>query len=72
MEEANRSSAHSYTGMITSIAVILVSVTGNFYPIIAPIIGAEGKILKATLKFCLVYLLILGMIVYFGAGFFVI
>jgi lactate permease len=125
----------SYSGMITSIAVILVSVTGGFYPIIAPIIGAlgtfvtgsdtssnilfgplqievaknlsmspywlaaantggatagkmispqsiavataatgiigtEGKILKATLKFCLVYLVILGIIVYFGARFF--
>lgn len=126
----------SYSGMITSIAVVLVSVTGGYYPLIAPIIGAlgtfvtgsdtsanvlfgplqvevaknlqmspywlaaantvgatagkmispqsiavataatgiigtEGKILKATLKFCLVYVIILGIIVYFGARFFV-
>lgn len=125
----------SYSGMITSIAVVLVSITGGFYPIIAPIIGAlgtfvtgsdtssnilfgplqvevaknlhmspywlaaantggatagkmispqsiavataatgiigtEGKILKATLKFCLVYVVALGLIVYFGASFF--
>lgn len=122
----------SYSGMITSIAVVLVGVTGGLYPIFAPIIGAlgtfvtgsdtsanvlfgplqvevaknlqmspywlaaantcgatagkmispqsiavataatgiigaEGKILKATLKFCLVYLVVLGLIVFFGA-----
>lgn len=125
----------SYSGMITSIAVVLVAMTGSHYPIFAPLIGAlgtfvtgsdtssnvlfgplqievarnlnmspywmaaantggatagkmispqsiavataatgitgaEGKILKATLKFCLVYLLVLGFIVYFGAAFF--
>jgi lactate permease len=125
----------SYSGMITSIAVVLVAITGSYYPIIAPLIGAlgtfvtgsdtssnvlfgplqievaknlnmspywlaaantggatagkmispqsiavataatgiigsEGKILKTTLKFCLVYLVILGMIIYFGARFF--
>ena len=121
----------SYSGMIASIAVVLVAVTGSFYPIIAPvmgalgtfvtgsdtsanilfgplqvqvannlhlspywlaaantggatagkmispqsiavataatgIIGSEGKLLKATLKFCLAYVLILGLIVYLG------
>jgi lactate permease len=125
----------SYSGMITSIAVVLVATTGGFYPLFAPIIGAlgtfvtgsdtsanvlfgplqvevannlhmspywlaaantggatagkmispqsiavataatgivgaEGKILKATLKFCLVYVGILGLITYFGAKFF--
>lgn len=125
----------SYSGMITSIAVVLVAVTGSLYPIFAPLIGAlgtfvtgsdtssnvlfgplqievarnlnmspywmaaantggatagkmispqsiavaaaatgiigtEGKILKATLKFCLAYLIMLGLIIYFGASFF--
>ncbi len=125
----------SYSGMITSIAVVLVAMTGSLYPIFAPLIGAlgtfvtgsdtssnvlfgplqievaknlnmspywmaaantggatagkmispqsiavataatgiigtEGKILKTTLKFCLVYLVVLGLIVYFGAAFF--
>jgi len=125
----------SYSGMIASIAVVIVAVTGSFYPIIAPVMGAlatfvtgsdtsanilfgplqvqvannlhmspywlaaantggatagkmispqsiavaaaatgivgsEGKILKATLKFCLAYVLILGLIVYFGAQLF--
>ncbi len=125
----------SYSGMITSIAVVLVAATGGFYPLFAPIIGAlgtfvtgsdtsanvlfgplqvevaknlhmspywlaaantggatagkmispqsiavataatglvgaEGKILKATLKFCLAYVVILGLITYFGARFF--
>ncbi|MBU3181126.1 L-lactate permease [Clostridium psychrophilum] len=125
----------SHSGMITSIAVVLVAVTGSFYPLFAPIIGAlgtfvtgsdtsanvlfgplqvevarnlhmspywlaaantggatagkmispqsiavataatglvgaEGKILKATLKFCLAYVVILGLITYFGASFF--
>ncbi|HWR61584.1 MAG TPA: L-lactate permease [Clostridia bacterium] len=125
----------SYSGMITSIAAVLVAITGGLYPIFAPLIGAlgtfvtgsdtsanvlfgplqievaknlnmspywmaaantggatagkmispqsiavataatgiigtEGRILKATLKFCLVYLIILGFIVYFGAGLF--
>ncbi len=119
-----------YSGMIKSIADVLVIVTGSFYPIIAPIIGAlgtfvtgsdtssnvlfgglqvevakslginpywlaaantggatagkmispqsiavataatgiqgsEGKILNATLKFCLAYVLVLGLIAYF-------
>ena len=125
----------SYSGMITSIAIVVVAATGGFYPLIAPIIGAlgtfvtgsdtsanvlfgplqvevaknlhmspywlaaantggatagkmispqsiavataatgivgaEGKILKATLKFCLVYVVILGLIVFFGAKLF--
>ncbi|MGL6105358.1 L-lactate permease [Romboutsia sp.] len=30
------------------------------------LIGSEGKILSSTLKFCLVYVLILGIVVYFG------
>lgn len=124
-----------YSGMIKSIAVVLVAVTGSFYPLIAPIIGAlgtfvtgsdtsanvlfgglqvevakslhmspywlaaantggatagkmispqsiavaaaatglsgsEGKILNATLKFCLVYVIVLGLVVYFGAPLF--
>jgi lactate permease len=121
--------------MIKSIAVVLVEVTGSFYPLISPIIGAlgtfvtgsdtssnvlfgglqvevaksldmspywlaaantggatagkmispqsiavataatgiqgtEGKILNATLKFCLIYVIVLGLIIYFGAKFF--
>jgi len=120
----------SYSGMIKSIAVVLVAVTGNSYPLIAPIIGAigtfvtgsdtsanilfgplqveaakalginpywlaaantggatagkmispqsiavataatgligsEGRILNATVKFCIVYVIILGIIAYF-------
>ena len=31
-----------YSGMITTIAVILVSVTGSFYPLISPVIGMIG------------------------------
>lgn len=123
----------SYSGMIKSIAVVLVAVTGSAYPIIAPIIGAlgtfvtgsdtsanilfgqlqveaakslglnpywlaaantggatagkmispqsiavataatglagaEGKILNATLKFCIVYVIVLGVIAYFGGA----
>ncbi|AKA69612.1 L-lactate permease [Clostridium scatologenes] len=123
----------SYSGMIKSIAVVLVAVTGNAYPVIAPIIGAlgtfvtgsdtsanilfgqlqveaakslglnpywlaaantggatagkmispqsiavataatglagaEGKILNATLKFCIVYVIVLGVIAYFGGA----
>ena len=119
-----------YSGMIKSIALVLVATTGKFYPIIAPLIGAlgtfvtgsdtsanvlfgslqveaakslglnpywlaaangcgatagkmispqsiavataatgltgkEGKILNSTLKFCLVYVIILGLISYF-------
>lgn len=119
-----------YSGMIKSIADILVLITGSYYPLIAPIIGAlgtfvtgsdtssnvlfgnlqvevarslnlnpywlaaantggatagkmispqsiavataatglagfEGKILNATLKFCIVYVIILGLIAYF-------
>lgn len=124
-----------YSGMIKSIAIVIVAVTGDFYPLIAPIIGAlgtfvtgsdtssnvlfgglqvevakslhmspywlaaantggatagkmispqsiavataatglqgaEGKILNATLKFCLAYVIVLGLIAYFGAGVF--
>jgi lactate permease len=125
----------SYSGMIKSIAVVLVAVTGSNYPLIAPIIGAigtfvtgsdtsanilfgplqveaarslginpywlaaantggatagkmispqsiavataatgligaEGKILTATVKFCIVYVIILGIIAYFTAPIF--
>lgn len=120
----------SYSGMIKSIAVVLVAVTGSAYPLIAPVIGAigtfvtgsdtsanilfgplqveaakslglnpywlaaantggatagkmispqsiavataatglvgaEGKILNATLKFCLVYVIVLGVLAFF-------
>lgn len=120
----------SYSGMIKSIAIVLVAVTGKAYPLIAPIIGAigtfvtgsdtsanilfgplqveaanslglnpywlaaantggatagkmispqsiavataatglvgaEGKILNAALKFCVVYVIVLGLIAYF-------
>lgn len=122
----------AYSGMIKSIAVVLVAITGIYYPLIAPIIGAigtfvtgsdtssnvlfgglqaevarsihmspawlaaantggatagkmispqsiavataatgltgaEGKILNATLKFCIFYVIVLGLIVFFGA-----
>lgn len=122
----------SYSGMISSIATVLVALTGSFYPIIAPLIGAlgtfvtgsdtsanvlfgplqvevanklsmnpywlaasstcgatagkmispqsiavataatglagsEGKILGSTIKFCIVYVIVLGLISYFGA-----
>ena len=121
-----------YSGMIGVIAQILVLVTGDFYPLIAPLIGAlgtfvtgsdtsanvlfgglqveaanaigmspywlaaantagatagkmispqsiavataatgiigsEGKILQATLKVCAIYVIIIGLVVYFGA-----
>ncbi|MDP4089607.1 MAG: L-lactate permease [Bacillota bacterium] len=121
-----------YSGMIKSIAVVLVAVTGGFYPFISPIIGAlgtfvtgsdtsanvlfgglqveaakslgvnqywlaaantcgatagkmispqsiavataatgligqEGKIFIKTLKFCLAYVAILGVMVYIGS-----
>lgn len=121
-----------YSGMIGVIAQILVLITGDFYPLIAPLIGAlgtfvtgsdtsanvlfgglqveaanaigmspywlaaantagatagkmispqsiavataatgiigsEGKILQATLKVCAIYVLIIGLVVYFGA-----
>lgn len=38
----------------------LVSVTG--------LTGAEGKILNATLKFCIVCVIVLGIITYFGGA----
>ncbi len=122
----------SYCGMIKSIADVLVTITGPYYPLIAPLIGAlgtfvtgsdtsanilfgglqvaaanklsmspywlaasntcgatagkmispqsiavaaaatgisgkEGKILGATVKFCLVYVIILGLISFFAA-----
>lgn len=125
----------SYSGMIKSIAVVLVAVTGGYYPVIAPIIGAlgtfvtgsdtsanilfgqlqveaakslglnpywlaaantggatagkmispqsiavataatglagaEGKILNATLRFCIVYVIVLGIVAYFGGAVF--
>ncbi|WP_303866779.1 L-lactate permease [Acetobacterium wieringae] len=121
-----------YSGMIGVIAQILVLVTGDFYPLIAPLIGAlgtfvtgsdtsanvlfgglqveaanaigmspywlaaantagatagkmispqsiavataatgiigsEGKILQATMKVCAVYVIVIGLVVYFGA-----
>ena len=124
-----------YSGMIKSIAVVLVAVTGRFYPLISPIIGAlgtfvtgsdtsanvlfgglqvevanslgispywlaaantggatagkmispqsiavataatglagaEGKILNATLKFCAVYVIILGLIAFLAGPIF--
>jgi lactate permease len=124
-----------YSGMIKSVAVVLVAVTGGFYPLIAPLIGAlgtfvtgsdtsanvlfgglqvevakslnmspywlaaintcgatagkmispqsiavataatglagaEGKILNSTLKVCLVYVIILGLLSYFAAPLF--
>ncbi len=125
----------SYSGMIKSIAVVLVAVTGHAYPVISPIIGAlgtfvtgsdtsanilfgplqveaakslglnpywlaaantggatagkmispqsiavataatgligaEGKILNATLKFCIIYVIVLGIIAYFAGPIF--
>lgn len=124
-----------YSGMINSIATVLVMITGSFYPLIAPLIGAlgtfvtgsdtsanvlfgtlqaeaakaaganpywiaavntggatagkmispqsiaiavaatglsgsEGKILGATIKFCAVYVIILGIISYFCSSIF--
>lgn len=124
-----------YSGMIKSISIVLVAVTGKFYPLIAPIIGAlgtfvtgsdtsanvlfgglqvevakslglnpywlaaantggatagkmispqsiavataatglagqEGKILNSTLKFCVVYVIVLGLIAYFAGPMF--
>lgn len=123
-----------YSGMITSLAVVLVKITGKFFPLISPIIGAlgtfitgsdtsanvlfgslqnevaksinvnpywlaaantsgatagkmispqsiaiatsatamvgsEGKIFNQTLKFCVVYVSILGIVVYIGSLF---
>ena len=120
-----------YSGMIGVIATILVLITGDFYPLIAPLIGAlgtfvtgsdtsanvlfgglqveaanaigmspywlaaantagatagkmispqsiavataatgiigsEGKILQATLKVCAIYVIVIGLVVYFG------
>lgn len=124
-----------YSGMINSIATVLVMITGSFYPLIAPLIGAlgtfvtgsdtsanvlfgnlqseaakaaganpywiaavntggatagkmispqsiaiavaatglagsEGKILGTTIKFCAVYVIILGLISYFCSSIF--
>ncbi|MGD9475125.1 MAG: L-lactate permease [Eubacteriaceae bacterium] len=121
-----------YSGMIGAIASVLVLITGDFYPLIAPLIGAlgtfvtgsdtsanvlfgglqveaanaigmspywlaaantagatagkmispqsiavataatgiigsEGKILQATMKVCAIYVLIIGLVVFFGA-----
>lgn len=121
-----------YSGMISSIAIVLVKITGSYYPIISPLIGtlgtfvtgsdtssnilfgalqsevansigvnpywlaaantsgatagkmispqsiavatsatgligSEGKIFNSTVKFCLGYVLVLGVIVYFGS-----
>lgn len=125
----------SYSGMIKSIAVVLVAITGHSYPLISPIIGAlgtfvtgsdtssnilfgqlqveaakslglnpywlaaantggatagkmispqsiavataatglagaEGKILNSTLKFCIVYVVVLGIVAYFAGPLF--
>lgn len=46
----------SYSGMLKSI-VVATAATG--------LIGAEGKIINATVKFCIVYVIILGLIAYF-------
>ena len=124
-----------YSGMIKSIAIVLVAITGSYYPLIAPIIGAlgtfvtgsdtsanvlfgglqaqvatnlhlspywlaaantggatagkmispqsiaiataatglsgsEGKILNQTVKFCIPYVVILGLIAYFAGPLF--
>lgn len=37
-----------YSGMITSIAKVLVSATGKFYPIISPVIGALGTFVTGS------------------------
>jgi len=124
-----------YSGMIKSIAVVIVAATGKYFPLIAPVIGAlgtfvtgsdtsanvlfgglqvevakslglnpywlaaantcgatagkmispqsiavataatglvgaEGKILGSTIKFCIVYVIVLGAMVYFTASIF--
>ncbi|MBV4416013.1 L-lactate permease [Clostridium tyrobutyricum] len=124
-----------YSGMIKSISAVLVVITGGYYPLIAPIIGAlgtfvtgsdtsanvlfgglqvevarslhlnefwlaaantggatagkmispqsiavataatglvgsEGKILNSTLKFCIVYVVVLGIMAYFAGPIF--
>jgi lactate permease len=124
----------SHSGMIKSIAVVLVAITGGFYPLIAPLLGAlgtfvtgsdtsanvlfgglqvevakslnmspywlaaantggatagkmispqsiavataatglagaEGKIFTKTLKFCIGYVIVLGVLVYVGSFF---
>ncbi len=122
----------SYSGMIGTIAAVLVKATGSFFPLVSPLIGMlgtfvtgsdtssnvlfgalqkevatsiganpywiaasntagatagkmispqsiavatsatglagyDGKILKSTAKFCIVYVILLGLIVYFGS-----
>jgi len=37
-----------YSGMIASIATVLVMITGSFYPLIAPIIGALGTFVTGS------------------------
>ncbi|WXR62044.1 L-lactate permease [Peptostreptococcaceae bacterium AGR-M142] len=37
-----------YSGMVTSIALILVKVTGSYFPIISPMIGALGTFLTGS------------------------
>jgi lactate permease len=37
-----------YSGMIKAIAVVLVAVTGGFYPLIAPLIGALGTFVTGS------------------------
>ena len=37
-----------YSGMVSTIAVILVSITGSFYPLISPIIGALGTFVTGS------------------------
>ena len=37
-----------YSGMISEIAHVLVVVTGSFYPLIAPLIGALGAFVTGS------------------------
>lgn len=37
-----------YSGMVSTIAIVLVSITGSFYPIISPIIGALGAFVTGS------------------------
>ncbi len=41
-------SVMNYSGMITSIASGLVAVTGDFYPLVAPMIGAIGTFVTGS------------------------
>jgi lactate permease len=37
-----------YSGMINSIATVLVMITGSFYPLVAPLIGALGTFVTGS------------------------